>query len=59
MVIDSEEAVSMQLQFNNSPLEGGGDQGPESKERILSFLFFFFAIGGCCFLCLRQPTQTP
>lgn len=59
MVIDSEEAVSMQLQFNNSPLEEGGDQGPESKERILSFLFFFFAIGGCCFLCLRQPTQTP
>lgn len=39
MVIDSEEAVSMQLQFNNSPLEGGGDQGPESKERIFFFSF--------------------
>lgn len=39
MVIDSEEAVSMQLQFNNSPLEGEGIKARKAKKGF--FLFFF------------------
>lgn len=55
----------MQRQFNNSPLEGG-DQAPESKERILSFLFFLFCHWRLLFSVFKTahpapsiPTQTP
>lgn len=48
MVIDSGEAVSMQLQFNNSPLggggkgKGGGGGGGGIKLREGDARFFFF-----------------
>lgn len=41
MVIDSEDAVSMQLQFNNSPLGGREGIKPwEGETRFSSFFFF-------------------
>lgn len=45
MVIDSGEAVSMQLQFNNSPLGGGGKGkgggGIKLREGDARFFFLF------------------
>lgn len=44
MVIDSEEAVSMQLQFNNSPLGGGGGIKPWKGETRLFFFPVFLVM---------------